>query len=323
MRAGVHPPGVHPPRLLWYSPAMAKQRKPLIGFIGQGWIGKAYADNFEHRGYSVVRYALEKPYVQNKDRIKECDIVFIAVWTPTTPKGFDSSVIRSVLPLVGKGKTAVIKSTILPGTTAELQKKFPDITVLYNPEFLSVTTSVHDAAHPFANLVGMPVHDTKHYMAAEQVLKVIPKAKHSAICMSQEAEIFKYTHNASGYTQIMLFNIMYDLAQAFGANWEVVNQAIQADPLISNRYSNPVHKSGRGAGGGCFIKDVAALRRHVKKHVPHDVHGFKVLEAMEAKNIHLLMSTDKDLDLLEGVYGRETLAKHAKRRPKVAAKKRR
>ena len=294
-------------------------KKPLIGFIGQGWIGKAYADNFEHRGYEVVRYALEKPYVANKDRIKECDIVFIAVWTPTTPKGFDSSVIKSVLPLVGKGKTAVIKSTVLPGTTNELQAKFPGIVVLNNPEFLSITTSVHDAAHPFANLVGMPVHDAKHYLAAEQVMKVIPKAKHSSICMSVDAEIFKYTHNASGYTQVILFNLMYDLAQKFGANWEIIRKAAEVDPLISNRYSNPIHKSGRGAGGGCFIKDIAALRSHVKKHLPADVLSRKVLEAMEAKNAELLISTDKDLDLLTGVYGPDVV-KQAK---KASAKKRR
>src|SRR3990167_1914849 len=81
-----------------------RSKKPLIGFVGQGWIGRAYADNFEERGYSVVRYSLEKEYVGNKNKIKDCDIVFIAVWTPTTPNGFDDSVIRSVLKLVGKGK---------------------------------------------------------------------------------------------------------------------------------------------------------------------------------------------------------------------------
>ena len=31
-----------------------------IGFIGQGWIGKNYADDFVERGYDVVRYDLEK-----------------------------------------------------------------------------------------------------------------------------------------------------------------------------------------------------------------------------------------------------------------------
>src|SRR5690348_15329082 len=104
--------------------------KPLIGFIGQGWIGKNYADDFEHRGYTTVRYGLEPEYAQNKDRIADCDIVLIAVPTPTTRDGFNPSIVRSVLHLVGKGKTALIKSTLLPGTTEELQKEFPDIIIL-------------------------------------------------------------------------------------------------------------------------------------------------------------------------------------------------
>jgi UDP-glucose 6-dehydrogenase len=283
---------------------MAKKNgKPTIGFIGQGWIGKAYADNFEVRGYDVTRYSLEKTFVHNKDKIKECDIVFIAVWTPTTSRGFDISVVESVLPLVGEGKTAVLKSTILPGTTAELQAKFPNINLLYGPEFLSVATHLHDAAHPFVNLIGMPVSDAKHLMAAEKVMKTLPKAPYSDIVKSSEAEIFKYTHNGSGYTQIIFFNMMYDMAQKFGANWDVVNKAIQHNPLISKRYSNPIHKSGRGAGGGCFIKDVAALSAHFQRHLPDDKLSHVVFDAMEAKNIELLTSTGKDLDLLEGVYG--------------------
>ena len=79
-----------------------------IGFIGQGFIGKNYADDFERRGFSVTRYSLEEPYRGNKEKIKECDIVFIAVPTPTTPEGFDDSILRGVLPLVKEGKTAVI-----------------------------------------------------------------------------------------------------------------------------------------------------------------------------------------------------------------------
>src|SRR3989344_6142461 len=173
---------------------MKSKKKPLIGFIGQGWIGRAYADNFEERGYDVVRYSLEKPWVKNKGRIKDCDIVFIAVWTPTTPEGFDISVVESVLTLVGEGKIAVIKSTILPGTTQMLQKKFPHIIVLYSPEFLSIHSHVHDAAPPFVNLVGMPIEDAKHYHAAERVMRLLPKAPYSDICKSAEAEIFKYTH---------------------------------------------------------------------------------------------------------------------------------
>ena len=98
-----------------------------IGFIGQGFIGSAYADDFEERGFDTVRYAKEEPYDQNQQKIAGCDIVFIAVPTPTTPDGFSFSVVRNVLPLVGEGKTAVIKSTVLPGTTDILQREFPQL----------------------------------------------------------------------------------------------------------------------------------------------------------------------------------------------------
>ena len=43
-----------------------KINKIKIGFIGQGWIGKNYADDFEKRGFDVVRYSQEEPYVKNK-----------------------------------------------------------------------------------------------------------------------------------------------------------------------------------------------------------------------------------------------------------------
>ena len=45
--------------------------KPLIGFIGQGFIGKNYADDFVSRGYEVVRYSLDPAHQANKDKIKD------------------------------------------------------------------------------------------------------------------------------------------------------------------------------------------------------------------------------------------------------------
>ena len=74
--------------------ARTRMNKVKIGFIGQGFVGKNYADNFEVRGYAVIRYAKEKPYNKNKEAIKDCEVVFIAVPTPTTPKGYDASIIR-------------------------------------------------------------------------------------------------------------------------------------------------------------------------------------------------------------------------------------
>jgi UDPglucose 6-dehydrogenase len=276
---------------------------PLIGFIGQGWIGKNYATDFEARGYTTVRYALEPEYVGNKDKIKECDVVFIAVPTPTTPGGFDASIVESALGLVGEGKIAVLKSTILPGTTAQLQEKFPAIILLYSPEFLSEATAAHDAANPFSNIIGLSKESEAHNKAAEAVLAVLAPAPFVQVCTSTEAELIKYSHNLNGYFQIMLANVLYDAAATLGADWEKVRGALDHDPFVANRYGKPVHKSGRGAGGGCFIKDFAAFRTLYERLVPGDSKGLEMLAAMEQKNIELLRSSNKDLDLLRGVYG--------------------
>lgn len=282
--------------------------KSLIGFIGQGWIGKNYADNFADRGYEVVRYALEEPYRQNKEKIKDCDIVFIAVPTPTTPSGFDSSIVAEALNLVGDGRIAVIKSTILPGTTEYFQKENPRVTILYAPEFLSEATAAHDAAHPFSNIMGLSVDDEAHRAAAQTVLAVLPPAPFSHICSSTEAELIKYSHNMSGYVQIVLFNALFDLAAGCGADWLKIQQALEADPYICNRYAKPLHKSGRGAGGGCFIKDFAALAGLYEQTVG-DAAGVEFLKSAQKKNINLLVKSNKDLDLLKGVYGEDISSK--------------
>ncbi len=75
-------------RSLFYGKVASnvEKKNKKIGFIGQGWIGKNYADDFEKRGFEVVRYAQEEPYIKNKEAIADCDIVFIAVPTPSTPE---------------------------------------------------------------------------------------------------------------------------------------------------------------------------------------------------------------------------------------------
>ena len=142
---------------------------------------------------------------------------------------------------------------------------------------------------------------------AEELHAILPDAPLSLTCSSTEAEIIKYTHNGSGYAQVVFFNLMYDFAQKHGCNWNSIQRAIEADPMISNRYARPVHKSGRGAGGHCFIKDIAALRAEYGKALG-DTAGLALLEALERKNIDLLRGSGKDLDLLLAVYGEDAIS---------------
>lgn len=276
-----------------------------IGFIGQGFIGKSYADDFEARGYTPVRYAQEKPYVENKDAVASCDIVFIAVPTPSTPQGFDASIVDEVLSLVGEGKTAVIKSTVLPGTTELLQSKHPNITVMHSPEFLTEKTAAYDAAHPDRNIIGI-CEDTPEVRAkAAEVISVLPVAPYAAVIPVKEAEFIKYGGNCWFYFKVLYINILFDMATELGLDWQTIKEGMAADPRIGSTHLDPVHQSGRGAGGHCFIKDFAALKELHTKLLPDDRMSADILNALERKNLALLRSTGKDLDILEGVYGKE------------------
>lgn len=280
---------------------------PRIGFIGQGWIGKHYADDFEARGHDVVRYALEEPYVANKERIAECDIVFVAVPTPTTPLGFDDSYVRTVLPLVGKGNIAVIKSTLVPGTTEALQTAFPEITVLHSPEFLREKHAAHDAAHPERTIIGLPVDDAQHQEAAAAVIAVLPKAPYEAIIPARSAEVVKYAGNVFLAMKVVYANVLADLAATFEVPYEDIQTALGADPRIGPSHLSAVSASGhtdaagRGAGGHCFIKDLEAFRQFYAR--VKDAEGDALLAALVRKNNQLLKESGKDLDLLTGVYG--------------------
>ena len=280
--------------------------KRPIGFIGQGWIGKNYADHFEDRSFDVVRYSKEEPYAKNKSQISQCDIVFVAVPTPTTREGFSAKIVEDVLACIGKGKIAVIKSTILPGTTQKLQEKYPDITVLFSPEFLREATVRNDVDNPDRNIIGITREE--HRGAAEEVMKILPRAPYENICSTEEAELTKYAGNTFLYLKVVYMNMLYDLAQTFGGDWETIAKNVAADSRVGGSHMYPVHSSGhtknpgRGAGGHCFIKDFSAFADFYRKNVSDDA-GHELFTAIERKNISLLRASSKDLGLLEEVYG--------------------
>ena len=281
-----------------------------IGFIGQGFIGRHMADDFEERGFAVVRYALEPAYAGNREAVATCDIVFIAVPTPTTPVGFDASALKSALTLVGDGHIAVIKSTVLPGTTGRLQTQFPHLTIFHSPEFLREKSAAHDTRHPERTIIGMPIVDAAHTRVAEQVLGVLPKAAFDQICSAETAELVKYGGNCFLALKVVYMNMLYDAAKAVGANYDELTTAMAADARIGNSHMRVVDTSGhsgsvpgRGAGGHCFPKDLAAFTTWYGDVVSSDPIGQSVWRAVEAKNNQLLTESQKDLELLEAIYG--------------------
>ena len=63
-----------------------------IGFIGQGFIGKNMANDFEQRGYPVARYDIGE-YRANLPQVQQSDVVFVAVPTPTIDRKFSGDIL--------------------------------------------------------------------------------------------------------------------------------------------------------------------------------------------------------------------------------------
>lgn len=275
-----------------------------IGFIGQGYIGKNYADNFQSRGYKVVRYSLEEKYKQNKEEIETCDIVFIAVPTPTTLKGFDSSLIFEAIKLVGDSKIAVIKSIMIPGTTESLQKENPDIFVMHSPEFLREATARYDTDNPARNIIGIPNMSDEYLEKARQVMNILPKSNHEQIIQAKEAEMVKYVSNVFLTTKLVFFNTVYDLCVKSGIDYEKVKEGVILDSRIGESHTTIIlGEKERGAGGNCFIKDLEAYLNYHKENLGED-RGYELLLSVRDKNVELLRGSGKDQDILEGVIGK-------------------
>ncbi|OHA15143.1 MAG: hypothetical protein A3G52_03375 [Candidatus Taylorbacteria bacterium RIFCSPLOWO2_12_FULL_43_20] len=279
------------------------KKKIKVGFIGQGYIGKNYADDFERRGYKVTRYGLEPEYIRNKNELKGCGVIFVAVPTPTTPEGFNGDIVEESVKLAGPGSVVVIKSTVLPGMTERINKKMKHIFVLHSPEFLSSATAKKDAANPTKNIIGIPIRSAKYQEKARLVLSMLPRAKYSSVVSSRESEFIKYATNTFYYSKIVYMNILYELSTRLGLDWHSVKRALAAEPWIGQMHIEVEHKNGRGAGGHCFIKDFAAFSAFLRKHFRKG-NNIGVIDAIERKNIELLLESGKDLDQLYSVYGK-------------------
>lgn len=283
------------------------KKKITVGFIGQGFIGKNMADDFAARGYLVVRYDKEN-YLANREKIKSCNFVFIAVPTPSTPRGFDDSAVRAVLKLVGDGKTAIIKSTIKVGSTEKYQKLFPKKYILHSPEFLTEKNAVSDTKFPARNVLG---YTKKSKKMAAAVLKLLPSSPHNFLVGSREAELAKYMGNNFLFLKVVFANLVYNLARRKKVDYDVVADIVGRDARIGKSHlavkhqSGPLAKAGRGAGGHCFLKDMAAFVEMYEDgtHRSHqDKAAINLLNSIVKFNNQLLIDTKKDLDLLRGVY---------------------
>lgn len=230
----------------------------LLGVVGYGMVGQALV-----KGFSKASWLISDPqhtvatisYMASKNPLA----IFVCVPTPTD--GSDFVILRDVLEQIkatGYTGLVVVKSTVLP-------EYLEGYDVLYNPEFLSRATAYKDFINPPLVIIGGPMDK------AQQLADLY--RTYSDVCMDRvkfmdvkTACLTKYTMNSFYALKLTYMNIVYDIANEIGADYEHLTDALKSQPWMgTHHFDVPGPDGKRGFGGPCLPKDTErfAQRYHI------------------------------------------------------------
>ena len=205
--------------------------------------------------------------------IREADVIFISVNTPTKTYGVGSGhaadlryveiCARRIAEIGGGDKIVVEKSTV-PVRTAHMVKEILgaaqngfEYQVVSNPEFLAEGTAIRDLQNPDRVLIGgETTPEGKQAIATVSGIYERWVSKDRIITTNLwSSELSKLTANAFLAQRISSINAISALCEATGADVDEVARAIGADSRIGPKFL----KSSVGFGGSCFQKDILNL----------------------------------------------------------------
>ncbi len=201
----------------------------------------------------------------NAEAAAHGDVIFMAVGTPTRAAdgSADLSFLMQAVTDVARGlqRPAIIvnKSTVPVGTAERVARVMAEHTeqpfvVASNPEFLKEGSAVDDFMHPDRVIIGTT--DERARSVLRRLYQPFCRTNDRLIFMdARSAEMTKYASNAYLATRISFINDIANLADAVGADVELVRRGMGADPRIGHKFLYP----GVGYGGSCFPKDTRAL----------------------------------------------------------------
>lgn len=247
-----------------------EEQKQKIGICGQGFVGSAVREGMKNH-FDVKCFDKDPNKYSNVaslfELIENTDLTFLCVPTPMKKSGeCDLRIIESALseieiitkPLHKVDYVVVIKSTIPPGTTEKLNKQFPSLEIVFNPEFLTEANANEDYKNQNRIIVGGErPGSTKVKALFAKVFPKVPIIKTS----STIAETIKYVTNTFLAMKVSYANEIYQLCQSIDIDYDkVIEYARYDDRLGNSHWSVPGPDGDLGFGGHCFPKDIAALK---------------------------------------------------------------
>lgn len=269
-----------------------------IGIIGQGFVGSAVYEGMKNY-FDVFAFDKDPKKFSNaigiSGVVRNTEVTFLCVPTPMRKTGeCDLSIISSALNEISDcvdehGKESyivIIKSTIPPGTTEMFDKKFDNIHIVFNPEFLTEANANEDYKNQNRIIIGGErPGTTKVKQIFSKAFPKVPVIKTS----STIAEMIKYVTNTFLATKVSFANEMYQICQELNIDYDKVIEYARYDERLGNsHWGVPGPDGDLGYGGHCFPKDIAALQ-YVAKQMGIST---KILNASIEKNREV--RTDKD-----------------------------
>ena len=160
------------------------------------------------------------------------DLEFVCVDTPLTETSLcDRTEVYNVLRQT-TAKVVVIKSTVLPGTTAHAREQFGK-RIVFSPEFYGGTQHCNNFQFDYTVLGG----EKADCLYVQQILQDCYDARHSfRITDSTTAELLKYMENSWLATKVSFCAQFAQLAEEFGVCYEDLRELFILDPRV-----NPSH----------------------------------------------------------------------------------
>lgn len=274
-----------------------------IGVIGNGYVGGAIAHGFSPAATGTCEVKVhdvlpERSMNTLEETVNESDFVFVSVPTPMNKNGsislkFINEAFKQINGVNRREDNIIIlKSTVVPGTTEKLQKKFPDLNIVFNPEFLTEKSARLD----FINQTRIVLGGNKiHTSQVAELFNERFKYCHIIQTDFKTSEMIKYFCNIFFSVKVSFANEMKLICDAIGADWEKALEGFVADGRIGDSHLNVPGPDGKmGFGGSCFPKDINAFMSFAK-NIGVDINTIK-----GAWKTNLDVRPEKDWENLKG-----------------------